>query len=52
MEKNLIIGGVYGYGINQLKPWVLSINEVCDENVDKIMCISNISEEKIGRAHV
>ena len=45
MEKNLIIGGVYGYGINQLKPWVLSINEVCDENVDKIMCISNISEE-------
>ena len=45
MEKNLIIGGVYGYGINQLKPWVLSINEVCDENVDKIMCVSNISEE-------
>lgn len=45
MEKNLIIGGVQNYGINQLKPWVLSINKVCDDTVDKVICINNISEE-------
>ena len=36
-QKNLIIGGCTNYGINQLKPWVLSINEVCDENTEKVM---------------
>jgi hypothetical protein len=36
-QKNLIIGGCTNYGINQLKPWVLSINEVCDKNTEKVM---------------
>lgn len=43
--KNLIIGGCTNYNINQLKPWVESINEVVDENVDKVMCIGNASVE-------
>jgi hypothetical protein len=44
-KKNLIIGGIQNYNINQIKPWVLSINEVCDKNVDKVVCISNLSQE-------
>ena len=43
--KNLIIGGCTNYNINQLKPWVLSINEVVGDNVDKVMCIGNASVE-------
>lgn len=43
--KDLIIGGCTNYGINELKPWVLSINEVCDKNVDKVMCVGNASQE-------
>ena len=43
-KKNLIIGGVQNYGINQLKPWVLSINEHMPE-AHKVMCVSNISKE-------
>ena len=43
--KNLIIGGCTNYNINHLKPWVESINEVVDENVDKVMCIGNASVE-------
>jgi len=43
--KDLIIGGCTNYGINHLKPWVLSINEVCDESVHKVMCVGNASQE-------
>lgn len=45
-QKDLIIGGCTNYGINQLKPWVLSINEVTkDENVHKVMCVGNATKE-------
>lgn len=44
-SKDLIIGGCTNYGINQLKPWVLSINEVCDENVHKVMVVGNATKE-------
>lgn len=42
--KNLIIGGCTNYGINQLKPWVLSVNETMP-NADKVMCVGNASAE-------
>lgn len=45
MAKNLIIGGCTNYNINQLKPWVLSINDVVDDNVEKVMCVGNASVE-------
>lgn len=44
MEKNLIIGGCTNYGINELKPWVLSINEVMPD-VHKVMCVGNATFE-------
>jgi hypothetical protein len=45
MEKtNLIIGGCTNYGINELKPWVLSVNEVMP-NATKVMCVGNASFE-------
>lgn len=45
MEKeNLIIGGIFNYNINTIKPWVLSIEENIP-NAHKVMCISNINEE-------
>jgi hypothetical protein len=40
--KNLIIGGCTNYGINQLKPWVLSIKETMPD-ADKVMCVGNAS---------
>lgn len=40
-KKNLIIGGIQNYGIDQIKPWVLSVCETMPE-AEKIMCISNI----------
>jgi hypothetical protein len=43
--RDLIIGGCTNYGINELKPWVMSINEVCDENVSKVMCVGNATQE-------
>ena len=43
-KKNLIIGGCTNYGINQLKPWVLSVLETAPE-ADKVMCIGNASSE-------
>lgn len=43
-KENLIIGGCTNYGINELKPWVLSINEVMPD-VTKVMCIGNASLE-------
>ena len=44
-EKNLIIGGFTNYNYNQLKPWVESINEVCGDNVDKVLVVGNASED-------
>lgn len=43
-KKNLIIGGCTNYGINQLKPWVLSINEHMPE-AKKVMCVGNATQE-------
>ena len=37
MKKDLIIGGCTNYGINQLKPWVLSTQEHMPD-ADKVMC--------------
>ena len=43
-KKDLIIGGCTNYGINQLKPWVLSVNETMPD-ADKVMCVGNASPE-------
>ena len=43
-KKNLIIGGIQNYGIDQIKPWVLSVNETMSD-AHKVMCISNINQE-------
>lgn len=43
-KKNLIIGGCTNYGINELKPWVLSINEHMPD-AKKVMCVGNASDE-------
>ena len=43
-KTNLIIGGIFNYDINQIKPWVLSIEETMPD-AHKVMCIRNISEE-------
>jgi hypothetical protein len=45
MAKDLIIGACTGYDINQLKPWVESINEVCDDSVHKVMIVGVASDE-------
>ena len=48
MEKrNLIIGGFTNYGINQLKPWVLSAKEVADKNTDVVLVYGNASQETL-----
>ena len=47
MEKrNLIIGGFTNYGINQLKPWVLSAKEVAGNN-DVVLVYGNTSQETL-----
>ena len=46
MEKNLIIGGFTNYGINQLKPWVLSAKEVTSDN-DVVLVAGNTTEETL-----
>ena len=43
-KKDLIIGGCTNYGINELKPWVLSVNE-CMPDADKVMCVGNADKE-------
>ena len=43
-KENLIIGGIFNYNVNQIKPWVLSIEENV-KNAHRVMCISNINEE-------
>ena len=45
--NNLIIGGFTNYGINQLKPWVLSTKEVADENTDVVLVYGNTDKETI-----
>jgi hypothetical protein len=45
-QKNLIIGGFTNYGINQLKPWVLSAKEVAGDN-DVALVYGNASEETL-----
>lgn len=44
MKKNLIIGGCTNYGIDELKPWVMSINEHMPE-AHKVMCVGNANKE-------
>lgn len=44
-QKNLIIGGATNYGINQLKPWVLSAKEVAGENDDIVLVCGNMKSE-------
>ena len=46
-KANLIIGGFTNYGINQLKPWVLSAKEVADENTDIVLVQGNATKETI-----
>lgn len=44
--KNLIIGGSSGYDYNTLRPWVESINEVCDPiTTDKVLVIGEATED-------
>jgi len=45
-KKNLIIGGFTNYGINQLKPWVLSAKEVAGDN-DVVLVYGNASDETL-----
>jgi|GEM_PF-534513 hypothetical protein len=44
-KKNLIMGVFSGYGIPQLKPWVLSINRVMSNNVEKAVGVGEASPE-------
>lgn len=46
-SKNLIIGGFTNYGINQLKPWVLSAKENGGENTDVVLVYGNASDETL-----
>lgn len=47
MAKNLIIGGFTNYGINQLKPWVLSAKEVAGENTDVVLVYGTTSQQTL-----
>ena len=44
--KNLIIGGFTNYGINQLKPWVISAKEVAGNN-DVVLVYGNATDETL-----
>ena len=44
--KNLIIGGFTNYGINELKPWVLSAKEVAGDN-DVVLVAGNTTQETL-----
>lgn len=48
MAKDLLIGGFTNYNYNQLKPWVESADEVCGDNVDKVMVVGSASGETVG----
>ena len=45
-SKNLIIGGFTNYGINQLKPWVISAKEVAGDN-DVVLVYGNATQETL-----
>ena len=45
-QKNLIIGGFTNYGINQLKPWVISAKEVAGNN-EVVLVTGNATDETI-----
>jgi hypothetical protein len=45
-NKNLIIGGFTNYGINQLKPWVLSAKEVAGDN-EVVLVTGNTTDETV-----
>ena len=45
-KRNLIIGGFTNYGINELKPWVLSAKEVAGNN-DVVLVYGNTSQETL-----
>jgi len=45
-SKNLIIGGFTNYGINQLKPWVISAKEVAGDN-DVVLVYGNATGETL-----
>jgi hypothetical protein len=47
VAKNLIIGGYTNYGINQLKPWVLSALEVSTHNTDIVLVAGNTTTETV-----
>lgn len=47
MDKNLIIGGFTNYGINELKPWVLSAKEVSSDNTDVVLVYGKTSQETL-----
>jgi hypothetical protein len=44
--KNLIIGGFTNYGIDQLKPWVISAKEVAGDN-DVVLIYGNATDETL-----
>ena len=46
-DRNLIIGGYTNYGINELKPWVLSAKEVAEHNTDIVLVYGNTSQETL-----
>ena len=46
-SKNLIIGGYTNYGINQLKPWVISAKEVAGLDNDVVLVAGNTTQETI-----
>jgi len=45
--KNLIIGGFTNYGINQLKPWVMSALEVAGDNTDVVLVAGNANQATV-----
>ena len=45
-SKNLIIGGFTNYGIDQLKPWVISAKEVAGNN-DVVLVYGNATDETL-----
>jgi len=46
-SKNLIIGGFTNYGIDQLKPWVISAKEVAGINNEVVLVVGNATQETI-----
>lgn len=46
MDKNLIIGGFTNYGINQLKPWVLSAKKI-QGDIDVVLVTGNTTKETV-----